>query len=327
MPKVSIIIPVYNVEKYLRQCLDSVINQTLKDIEIICINDGSTDNSLNIINEFASNDARIIIIDQENKGVAKARNIAIDMAGGQFVCFLDSDDYYPAQDILETLYNKAVENNVKICGGELAIFENNNPELMQNFGKNYSGFLFKNDGFVKYYDYQFDCGFYRFLYNRDFLISNNLYFPAYRRFQDPPFLVNAMFTAKEFYAVNKIVYAYRKKHKVMIWDKVKIVDALSGINDNFAYARKYKLQKLTTYTYARLQNHLKLFNDKKFLSKNLILFKIFLQEPYVRKMYLKSFFQSVFSIKNKNHHKIITILGIKIKYKIEKGRQKHHGIH
>ena len=137
MPKISVIIPVYNVEKYLRECLDSVINQTLKDIEIICVNDGSTDSSMAILQEYSSKDARIVIINQENMGVGKARNIAIDRATGQFVCFVDSDDYYPTDDILETLYNKAIENNVKICGGELAKFTNENPELKQNFGKNY----------------------------------------------------------------------------------------------------------------------------------------------------------------------------------------------
>ena len=81
-------------------------------------------------------------------GVGKARNIAIDRATGQFVFFMDSDDYYPTDDILETLYNKAIENNVKICGGELAKFTNENPELKQNFGKNYAGMLFENDAFA-----------------------------------------------------------------------------------------------------------------------------------------------------------------------------------
>ncbi len=79
-PKVSVIIPVYNVEKYLRECLDSVVNQTLKEIEIICVNDGSTDKSLEILREYEKKDPRIIVIDQENQGVSAARNAGIEFA-------------------------------------------------------------------------------------------------------------------------------------------------------------------------------------------------------------------------------------------------------
>ena len=95
MVTLSVIVPVYNTEKYLRECLDSVINQTLKDIEIICINDGSTDRSLDILKEYALKDNRIKIIDKKNEGVAAARNDGIRIANGEFVCFMDSDDYYP----------------------------------------------------------------------------------------------------------------------------------------------------------------------------------------------------------------------------------------
>lgn len=91
-PKVSIIVPVYNVENYLRKCLDSLINQTLKNIEIICINDGSTDNSLSILEEYASKDERIIVINQENAGVSSARNRGLEIATGEYIAFVDADD-------------------------------------------------------------------------------------------------------------------------------------------------------------------------------------------------------------------------------------------
>lgn len=91
--KVSVIVPVYNVEKYLSTCLTSCINQTLYDIEIICVNDGSTDNSLNILKEFAEADNRIIIVDKENGGLSSARNAGIKAACGNIIMFLDSDDY------------------------------------------------------------------------------------------------------------------------------------------------------------------------------------------------------------------------------------------
>ena len=144
-PKVSVIIPVYNVEEYLRECLDSIINQTLKDLEIICINDGSTDNSLEILKEYASKDNRIKIIDKKNEGVAQARNKGIKSAKGGFVCFVDPDDIYPSNDILESLYTGAIEHNVNICGGEFSDYNNATKEITQDFPLDqYDGDLFSN---------------------------------------------------------------------------------------------------------------------------------------------------------------------------------------
>lgn len=107
-PLVSIIIPVYNTEKYLRQCLDSVVNQTLKDIEIICVNDGSTDNSLNILKEYKEKDNRIKVFNIENHGVSYARNLGLNNVSGEYVVFIDSDDY--VNDVfIEELYNNELE--------------------------------------------------------------------------------------------------------------------------------------------------------------------------------------------------------------------------
>ena len=93
MPKISVIVPIFNVEKYLKECLESIINQTFKDIEIICINDGSTDNSLDILNQYAEKDNRIKVITQSNQGLSAARNTGIKYANGEYISFIDSDDY------------------------------------------------------------------------------------------------------------------------------------------------------------------------------------------------------------------------------------------
>lgn len=111
MPKISIIIPVYNTEKYLSRCLDSAINQTLKDIEIICVNDGSTDNSLDILKEYAAKDNRIKIISKGNEGAAITRNIGINVATGEYIGFIDSDDYVDL-DYFEELYSNAPQYDV-----------------------------------------------------------------------------------------------------------------------------------------------------------------------------------------------------------------------
>ncbi len=100
---ISVIIPVYNVENYLRQCLDSILNQTYTDFEVICVNDGSTDNSLNILNEYAKKDSRIKVISQKNKGPSKARNVGLKHANSEYICFIDSDDKIEP-DFFEKLY-------------------------------------------------------------------------------------------------------------------------------------------------------------------------------------------------------------------------------
>lgn len=109
-PKVSIIIPVYNVEKYLERCINSLRNQTLEDIEIILVDDSSKDSSLELCNKFAEEDARIKVIHKENEGAGMARNAALKVATGEYYGFVDSDDYV-APDMFETLYNKAIKYN------------------------------------------------------------------------------------------------------------------------------------------------------------------------------------------------------------------------
>ncbi len=109
-PLISVIVAVYNMEKYLGNCLDSLVNQTFKDIEIICVNDGSNDNSLSILEEYAAKDKRVIVINQENKGLGGARNTALDVACGKYFCIVDSDDFLDL-DSLELRYNAIKKYN------------------------------------------------------------------------------------------------------------------------------------------------------------------------------------------------------------------------
>ncbi len=130
MPKISVVIPVYNAEKYLRECLDSVVNQTLNDIEIICVNDGSTDNSLKILEEYTSQDNRIKIINKENGGVHTARNIGMEKTKtcGDYTIFLDADDFFDLR-MFEKLYNKAIETNCDIVACETYDYDDVTKEI------------------------------------------------------------------------------------------------------------------------------------------------------------------------------------------------------
>ena len=156
--KVTVIVPIYNVEQYLRECLDSVISQTLADIEVICVNDGSIDKSQEILNEYSWKDARIKIINQINQGAYAARNTAIDIAQGDYLCFIDPDDYYPDKFVLENLYIAAINNNALICGGGFQ--ENKSGTVIKEWSGNLSQYSFKKDGMVKYKDYQFETNHY-----------------------------------------------------------------------------------------------------------------------------------------------------------------------
>ena len=121
--KISVIIPVYNCQQYLEQCLDSVINQTLKEIEIICVDDGSSDGSYDILQRYTKKYKFINIFKQINKGAGAARNLGLKNAIGEFVAFLDADDYYLDADALEKMYTICKQNEVSICGSYGKIIE------------------------------------------------------------------------------------------------------------------------------------------------------------------------------------------------------------
>lgn len=329
MIKISVIIPVYNTEKYLRECLESVINQTLKDIEIICIDDGSTDSSLDILKEYAEIDSRIKVLSQKNKGVGACRNDGIKISSGEFVCFLDADDYYQYDNNLELLYTKIKTNNAIICGGEFSHLWGS--DITQEKTNSFYGYGFEKEGFIKYKDWQFDYGYHRFLYNRKFLLKNNIVYPNYKRFQDPPFFVKAMFLAKDFYAVTQSTYLLRCGHKQVNWDNTKQIHLLNGIYDNLKFAKYNKLNHLYYLTAERLNQHVGVFLNKK-LSLNvyikLLWILLFIDIRKIRKINnkyeineyykkIKKWYLNIFSIQNSEGktHKIITILGIKIKIK------------
>ena len=123
-PLISVIIPVYNVERYLKQCLNSVIRQTYENLEIICVNDGSTDNSLAILKEYEQKDHRIVVISQENKGLSAARNTGLTHVTSDYVSFIDSDDYIDPRYI-EVLYTKLHESNADFSLCDILPFGNN----------------------------------------------------------------------------------------------------------------------------------------------------------------------------------------------------------
>ena len=218
MTKLSIIIPVYNVENYLRECLDSVCNQTLTDIEIICINDGSTDNSLKILNEYSSKDSRIKVIDKENGGQATARNIGIKEAQGEYIAFVDSDDFIEAT-MFEKLYSKAKENRLDLVMCKIATYDNQTKEIKDNVWYFMLGVFrdFEKEIFNHKDTKEFTCNIavtpYNKIYKTSLLKDNSILFPEGLIFEDEKFFFDTYLRARKVSLVDEFLYYYRVNRK------------------------------------------------------------------------------------------------------------------
>lgn len=251
-PKISVIVPVYNMESYLKQCLDSILRQSLEDIEIICIDDGSNDNTPQILGEYQWKEKRIKVISQKNSGVAYARNQGIKIATGEFLYFIDPDDWLPDNDVFKDLYNAAIDNQVFVCGGS---FQEVNSEhgLIDTWSGSGSKYTFKENMINYYHEYQFDYGWVRFIYNREFLLKNNLNIPDRKFFEDPVFFVKTMSLAKRFYSLSRPVYCYRTGHHNWELSYEKTIDLLKGIRDILIIGRENEYNELIALEEIRLK--------------------------------------------------------------------------
>lgn len=173
MPKISILVPIYNASKYLRQAIDSLVNQTLQDIEIICINDGSTDNSLKIIEEYASKDARIVILDKPNTGYGDSMNQGIKLARGEYIAILEPDDYFEL-NAFEKLYQLANWHHADIVKSNYFFLENKQNHQNAVIRPKDTGKIIypRHDHFVFHLPPAIWSGIYR----REFLLNNRLEF-------------------------------------------------------------------------------------------------------------------------------------------------------
>ena len=195
MPKISIILAVYNVEKYLNQCLDSLVNQTFKDIEIICTDDGSTDNSLNILKEYQSRDSRIKIIEQENQGPGVARNNAIEAASGKYIMIVDPDDWLEL-NACELAYNQIEQNDNDFVMFDWKICDDETGKTVEEEGHflPYKDILEKphinvHELKTNYIQNGFTWGK---IYNREFIQKNHIKFLNLYLGEDVPFIVLAL---------------------------------------------------------------------------------------------------------------------------------------
>lgn len=358
-PKVSVIIPVYNTEKYLTECLDSVLNQTFKDMEIICIDDGSQDNSFEILKKYSQKDSRIKCLNQTHKGGGAARNFGLDVAQGDYLAFLDSDDFYNL-DYIEKMYSKAINTNadIVICGANS--YDNNTGVYKKKLQALVEENLPNKDVFdyhdmEKYIFTSFHNWNWNKIFRKQFVNGNNIRFQELYRTNDLLFTCKALVLADRITTINEGLVNYRqnifscqssnylypldfykafkalrefllKKNIYNELEESYVNWLLSGILYNIRTQNNSKNKDLIIKTILKDRKILALTDDNVRLigNKKYQKFRIVIQDYYERKfkflILLKRFCQGIFSITNKNNHKVITIVGIKIKIKIKENK-------
>lgn len=240
MTLVSIIIPFYNVELYIEKCIQSAINQTFKDIEIICVDDFSKDNSLKIVEKYAKLDDRIKIIrHKENKRQGAARNTGLNVAKGQYVMFLDSDDWLE-EDAIEYAYNQIHKNSNDFVYFAMNLYDEDTKTSHPDFQRLEAFKGHFHNPKIKFSElkrpYMAFCESCNRIYKKSFLDKYNIRYPEHLYYEDQPFIFKALLYANNVSILDRPIYNYRIRHNSTTW-KVKGFDDL-------LYVRKYILEKL-----------------------------------------------------------------------------------
>lgn len=332
MPRISVIVPVYNVEEYLERCLTSIVKQTYKDLEIICINDGSTDNSLEILKAFAQKDVRIIIIDQPNQGLSSARNIGISRATGEYISFIDSDDYID-ENTYTTITNQ-LSNDIDMVSFGTTIFG--------------EAFTEKRRGDEKYYRIKFsgvqkaklsnmlktNVAVWNKLFKTNIIRKYNILFPEKRHYEDFDFYCKYYACcSKILYIKDKLYNYYRRPDSIMgktfKQNSNKVLDHLLVFNDIFEFYKKNNLinrkalENIFLYCFdfaiyfgndiiSIITNARECLNatNLKYQNKRI---NAILNSKIQKAIDKRTIWQKIFLLKNEKNHKLLSLFGIKFR--------------
>ena len=217
IPKISVLVPIYNTEKYLKKCLDSIAGQTLKDIEVICVNDGSTDNSLAVAEEFAEKDPRFKVINKENTGYGNTMNIALEKASGEYIGIVESDDF-AASDMFEYLYSLSRSGTIDLVKGNFYDYYedyNKPPRAYENKERNMIPdsmvpFILSENAQIQFGH----PSVWSAVYRREFINDNNIRFKEEKGggWVDNPFFYETLCKAKSIIWTKRPLYYYRKSN-------------------------------------------------------------------------------------------------------------------
>ena len=335
-PKVSIIVPIYNVEPYIDECLDSLVRQTIKELEFICIDDGSVDNSYKILEQYAKYDARFIVLKQNREGQGVGRNKCIELAKGEYIAFVDPDDKLEL-NAMEKLYNFAKEKNAEVVQFDSMTFGVSTKDKRNSFIKKYrKEFNFnlqkkdvfnwqdlKNERLLIDIDYHVWSRFYK----TSFVKDNKLQFAPTTNGEDHLFVIGMLFSASKIHFLNKSFYWYRLRPGSIV--NTKLDNSFCAFT-NLDLAEKYLQEKgllpeldliLSRYKTQKLHWHMNQIPDasipryieqvKNYLSaEEYDYFDKLLKTPRY------SFTEQIFSLKNERiegvKYKYLTILGFRI---------------
>ena len=245
MPKVSVIVPIYNVEKYLKKCLDSLESQTLKDIEIILVNDGSKDESGNIAKEWSDGKENIKYVEKENGGLSDARNFGLKYATGEYVAFLDSDDYVE-NTIYEKMYNKAISENADFVECDFVWEYPNKKRIDKKI--EYSNKL-EMITYIRVVAWNK-------LIKRSLIVENNLQFPKGLRYEDVEFTYKLIPSIKKYTYVDEVLLHYLQREdsiaNVQNEKTAEIFDVLDNVIEFYKKNNIYdEYKEALEYNYAR----------------------------------------------------------------------------
>lgn len=336
MVKVSIIVPVYNVEKYLSKCLESLINQTLKDIEIVCVNDGSTDNSLGILKEYANKDSRIKIVDKQNEGVSVARNTGIEVAAGEYLMFVDSDDYL-VENACEKALNTIEHDNSDICifghydlvDGKL-VKSSVNKDIIKAQKQNNKTYT------------DFSINIWDKMYNREFLITNSIKFiPNLKTSEDVIFSFICQFDNPKVSYFTEPLYVYRLTSENSATSKSYIKSDIESLKQ-FMGLEIFKRQELSSqlkvvgrflagcyWVYKKFNNdnvksevnEMLEFVESQYYFTDLLKLKRY---KTLKFLFVKNILNNIFSLENTcdGKFKVLTILGVR--FELNRGEVKQN---
>ena len=290
-PLISIIVPCYNTEDYMEQCLDSLIHQSYKNLEIILVNDGSTDDTDAKIQPYLSDD-RIKYIIQENKGLSGARNTGLDIMSGEYVCFVDSDDFLH-KDYVKTLYENLIKTDADISISDFLLYYDDAPIDIETLPV-------EETLDVKSRDEGMDCinTSYRYIlaWNKLYkaYIFDNIRYPLGKLHEDEFVAHHIFYKAKKSVITSKKLYSYRQGRKDSIMSNITVKnfnDAVEAFDDRIKFYRKHKIKsKLRTikvkwhYITEKYRNPTIQKDVEKYIKQNFIDFFIYAKVTLLRKL-------------------------------------------
>ncbi|WP_251454424.1 glycosyltransferase family 2 protein [Veillonella intestinalis] len=242
MSKISVIVPVYKVEQYLNECIDSILNQTYKDLEIILVDDGSPDNCGKICDEYVKKDSRIKVIHKKNGGLSDARNVGIDVATGDILGFVDSDDYIDP-NMFEDMITYMAVNNLDVVCADTFIVRGSHTRFRPRYGKD----LIYDEGQAinEILNGKLDNATWNKIYKRK--VIGNIRFPVGRKYEDVATIYKYIYNAKRVGYISKPFYYYRKLKTSITGTSFNCqsrYDCFIGYRERLEFAKFHKLDSI-----------------------------------------------------------------------------------